>query len=167
MKIAIDVHYKEEIAKIVAVVFSDWHTEDADDFLIKYLEVSEAYVPGQFYKRELPCILEILKAVNLDEVDCIIIDGFVYLDDDGKKGLGAILYDELGGKIPVIGVAKSNFHQNTKNNRAVMRGESTKPLYITSEGVDLNEAARVITEMGGTFRMPTLLQQLDTKTKEL
>ncbi len=38
-----------------------------------------------------------------------VIDGYVWLDDQGKKGLGARLYDALDAQIPVIGVAKTLF----------------------------------------------------------
>lgn len=38
--------------------------------------------------------------------DCIIVDGFVHLEDD-KPGLGKHLYDALNGKVRVIGVAKN------------------------------------------------------------
>ena len=43
--------------------------------------------PGQFYKRELPCILELLKQVN-PLPNYIVIDGYVYLGGDEKPGLG-------------------------------------------------------------------------------
>ncbi len=166
MKIAIDVHYRQKNAKIVAVIFEDWADEVAKQFIVKYMDVAEEYVPGQFYKRELPCILEILKQVDLKRFDCVIVDGFVYLDDQLSPGLGAHLYHQLKEKIPVIGVAKSNFLKNKKCSVEVLRGESVRPLFVTAAGMDLSKAAKAIKGMHGEFRMPALLQQLDTQTKE-
>ena len=130
------------------------------------MKIAEEYVPGEFYKRELPCILEILEEVDLQKIDTIVVDGFVYLDDDLKPGLGAYVYKTLEEKIPVIGVAKSNFLKNKNCSVAVLRGESIKPLFVTAAGIDLSAAAMNIESMQGDFRMPTLLQQLDTQTKE-
>ena len=166
MKIAIDVHYRSENTKTVAVLFDKWTDSEAKQFLVKYSGEAEEYIPGEFYKRELPCLLSILEDVSYETIDCIIIDGFVYLDDQQKPGLGAYLYQKLEEKIPVIGVAKSNFLKNKKSSIELLRGESTKPLYVTAVGINLNEAAENIGNMDGNFRMPTLLQQLDTKTKE-
>ncbi len=166
MKVAIDVHYREETAKIVAVLFNEWADDKAEQFIIKYMIVTEEYIPGEFYKRELPCIVEILKELDLDAIDCIVVDGFVYLDDDFRLGLGGHLYENLTVKTPVIGVAKSNFLKNKNCSEELFRGESIKPLYITAAGIELPDAVKHIELMHGDFRMPTLLQQLDTKTKE-
>ena len=166
MKIAIDVHYRSEVTKTVAVLLDDRADSEAKQFLIKYSGEADAYVPGEFYRRDLPCLLNILKDVNPEAIDCVIIDGFVYLDDLQKPGLGAYLFQKLEEKIPVIGVAKSNFLKNKNSSFELLRGDSTKPLYVTAAGISLDEAAQNIAKMDGNFRMPTLLQQLDTKTKE-
>mgnify|MGYP001804818063 CR=1 FL=1 len=63
------------------------------------------YVPGQFYKRELPGIIEVLKYCTHEEITAIIVDGYVILDDHGKIGLGGHLYKALDRSIPIIGVA--------------------------------------------------------------
>lgn len=167
MKIAIDVHYRPETTKTVAVLFDNWTDGEAKQFLVKYTGEADAYVPGEFYKRELPCLLNILKGMDSEAIDCIVIDGFVYLDDQQKPGLGAYLFQELGKKIPIIGVAKSNFLKNENASFELLRGDSAKPLYVTTAGISLVEAAQNIASMHGNYRMPTLLQQLDTKTKEL
>ncbi|MEL6559058.1 MAG: endonuclease V [Bacteroidota bacterium] len=166
MKIAIDVHYRSETTKTVAVLFDDWVDSEAKQFLVKYTGKADDYVPGEFYRRELPCLLNVLKEVDVETIDCIIIDGFVYLGDQQEPGLGAYLFQKLEEKIPVIGVAKSNFLKNKKSSVELLRGDSTKPLYVTADGISLDEAAQNIAKMEGKFRMPTLLQQLDTKTKE-
>ncbi|MCJ8155622.1 hypothetical protein MKJ01_17835 [Chryseobacterium sp. SSA4.19] len=47
-----------------------------------------------------------MKKINLKVGDSIIVDGYVTLDNDGKLGLGGYLYDAMGQKVPVIGLAK-------------------------------------------------------------
>ncbi len=166
MIVAIDVHYRENRAKVVAALFHNWEASVAENHVITYVEDVEEYVPGAFYKRELPCILAVLAEVDLDQVNVIVLDGFVFLDDEGKPGLGGHLYEHLRHQVPIIGVAKTRFHQNTRHVAEVNRGDSTKPLFITAIGIDLANAADHIRNMTGSFRMPDILQVLDRKTKE-
>lgn len=168
MKIlAFDVHYRETTAKIVCAVFDDWNAAKANEYIVTYLEDVAEYEPGNFYKRELPCLWEVLKDLDLTKISHIIIDGFVYLDDAGKKGLGAHLYESLPLKVPIIGVAKSSFHNNIANVAAIKRGESNNPLFVTAIGMELAEAAEKIKNMAGSYRMPELLKEVDSKTKEI
>jgi deoxyribonuclease V len=76
-------------------------------YILKYLKHIEEYTSGEFYKRELPCILSLLGKNHFDNIEAIIVDGFVYLDDQNKLGLGGHLYERLPYKVPVIGVAKN------------------------------------------------------------
>ena len=57
---------------------------------------------------------------------------YEYLDDDKKYGLGGYLYEKLNKEIPIIGVAKTNFASIEKNKKPLFRGDSIKPLFITS-----------------------------------
>ncbi|WP_299211795.1 endonuclease V [uncultured Aquimarina sp.] len=166
MKLAFDVQYYETYAKSVCIVFQNWNDETPVEIIIKKVNDIAPYIPGEFYKRELPCIQTILKDTNLNDVELIIVDGYVYLNDDKKLGLGGYLYEKLNNSIPIIGVAKSSFHDNKKYVQEVIRGESIKPLYITAVGLDLDEAKNHIQMMHGEYRMPILLQILDSKTKE-
>jgi deoxyribonuclease V len=127
MILAIDVHYREEGAKIVCAVLHQWHNPAANHHLVKYLSAVHDYVPGEFYKRELPCLLEILKEIDLCNVAFIIVDGFVVLDNDGEPGLGTYLYNALEPKVPVIGVAKNSFHQHSALVVPICRGNSKHP----------------------------------------
>ena len=165
MIIAIDVHYRETYAKAVAIEFEDWQVENPTKINQVLLPEIAPYIPGQFYKRELPCIVEVLEQSNLSLVETIIIDGYVTLDDTKKPGLGRYLYEYLEKSIPVIGVAKTSFKDNKKFVREVFRGESKQPLFVTCVGMKLEEAAKRILEMSGEFRIPTLLKILDTETK--
>ena len=167
MKFAFDVAYNENnIAQVVAIGFDRWE-DDAPKVIYKEFVIGlQEYTPGEFYKRELPCIEKILTKLDPAAIELIIIDGFVVLDDSGKTGLGAHLYENLQRRIPVIGVAKTSFAGNLKNVREVFRGQSAKPLFVSSIGIDLEEAAVKIGSMHGSYRIPTLLKKLDQLTKK-
>ena len=166
MIVAIDVHYKADYAKAVSITFEDWEDEAPLKTDVAIIKEVAPYVPGQFYKRELPCIMEVLKCSESIKIDTIVIDGYVLLNDYGKLGLGGFLYDTLGEKVPIIGVGKTHFYSARKVVQEVLRGETTKPLYVTSLGVDPKIAAANIQKMKGIYRMPDLLRLLDQETKK-
>jgi exodeoxyribonuclease-5/deoxyribonuclease V len=169
MILAFDTYYYDNKAKTVCVAFEHW--EDSSPYKI-YDEIFEniaEYVPGEFYKRELPCILSLLSKIRqeVDNIELIIVDSFVYLDDEGKLGLGGHLHNALNCEIPIIGVAKTNFATIDNLKKPIVRGDSIKPLFVTSIGIDLEKASELIQNMHGEFRLPTLLKQMDTLTKEI
>ncbi|MEM7103248.1 MAG: endonuclease V [Bacteroidota bacterium] len=166
MILAIDVHYRENLAKTVSIAFEDWQDDQPSNIQVLDLPIADDYQPGEFYKRELPCIVEVLTLFDLSFCETIIIDGYVTLSNDGKRGLGAYVFDHLDGKIPVVGVAKKRFHNNDLYVAEVLRGSSANPLFISVAGMALNDAAEKVKTMHGEFRMPTLLKILDQKTKE-
>lgn len=166
MIIAFDTYYYDNKAKTVGVCFNKWDDDKPIEIYSEIIEGVAEYEPGLFYKRELPCILSLLKKISLDKIDLIIVDSYVILDDNGKLGLGGHLYEKLNKQIPIIGVAKSGFDSNKLNAKALLRGESKKPLYISAIGIELSLAFEYIKSMHGNYRMPTLLQIMDTKTKE-
>ena len=154
---AFDVHYlKDGRASAAAVLFPDYASPEPAEVYTQMVSQVEDYVPGAFYKRELPCILMLIK--NIREVlDEMLVDGYVML---GKRpGLGQYLYESFAGKIPVIGVAKSRFEGASA--AEVYRGRSKNPLYVTSVGMELREASERIRSMQGPYRVPTLLKQVD------
>ena len=165
MILALDVYYTEKGAKTVGIGFENWEDQSPSlTFTDQSSEIAE-YESGEFYKRELPCILRLLDQIDLTQLSCMVIDGYVILNDTGKLGLGGHLYETLEHKIPIIGVAKTRFAQNERKHREVLRGESQKPLWVTAMGMELDEAAQKIRNMHGEYRMPTLLKHLDTLTK--
>ena len=166
MILAFDTYYDTDKAKTVCLSFKDWTDESYSKIYSEIRYGIEEYASGEFYKRELPCIVSLLEQINLPDIDAIIIDGFVFLDDKEKLGLGGRLYEYLHGKIPVIGVAKTNFATINQNKQKVYRGNSKNPLYVTAIGVEKDEAAKHIESMSGAYRVPTLLKQLDRLTKE-
>ena len=82
MLLAIDVQYEDDSAVAAGVLFSSWMDEACDGkssppenrTVTKTVTGIAPYEPGNFYKRELPCILKLLDEVNLDEVTAIVID---------------------------------------------------------------------------------------------
>src|SRR6185369_8923571 len=119
----------------------------------------QQYEPGQFFRRELPCLLAVLKV--LPTADVILIDGYVWLGDGNKPGLGAHLYKSLSERTPVIGVAKTKF-KGADSAAEVLRGRSTRPLFITAAGMSQECAAAHIRSMQGLYRIPTLLKRVDS-----
>lgn len=98
---ALDVHYDEAAltGKAAAVLFASW--EDFEPYK-EYSVVRrgiEAYVPGEFFKRELPCLLKVLADIP-EPLDVIVVDGYVSLG--GRPGLGLHLWESLDRKVPVI-----------------------------------------------------------------
>jgi deoxyinosine 3'endonuclease (endonuclease V) len=165
MILAFDVYYTGDEARAVCLAFRHWTDTDAAQNWIEYISGISDYEPGAFYKRELPCILAILKTIDLSLVQAIVIDGYVVLDNNGKPGLGLHLYNALGSRIPIIGVAKTTYAGNDLNVAEVFRGKSERPLYVTAVGISLPDAAAHIQSMAGEYRMPTLLKQLDSLTR--
>jgi deoxyinosine 3'endonuclease (endonuclease V) len=166
LKAAVDVYYKGEKAKAVCILFEHWASKEVLDTYAAVIQPVAAYEPGAFYKRELPCILNVLQQIDLSLLDVVVVDGYVYLDDEKRKGLGAHLYEALQEKTPIIGVAKRRFHQNAAHVLPVYRGGSRHPLIVTSVGIEVSKAATAIQSMTGIYRMPDLLQYLDRKTRE-
>ena len=164
MKLAIDVYYfNENNTKAVGVCFQEWESPEPAEIFTNNLDNAEKYEPGNFYKRELPCIIKLLELINTENIDVIIIDGYVYLEDMSIPGLGLHLYNAIERKIPIIGVAKTYYHTNIAEK--ILRGKSKTPLYITSAGMEAGEAAGCIKNMYGDYRIPKLLQLLDRETK--
>jgi deoxyribonuclease V len=63
MILAVDVNYRESIAVSAGVLFQNWGDSDAVGELTVPISMVSEYVPGQFCRRELPCVLELLKRV--------------------------------------------------------------------------------------------------------
>lgn len=151
----VDVGYRGDRGPAVAscVVYEDWAAHESHEERVAVVQRVAPYVPGRFYRRELPCILRVLREVQ-SPIDVMVVDGHVWLDDRGAPGLGAHLFRALDEKIAVIGVAKNPFG-HFRGHRRVVRGRSRKPLFVTATGIDLDVAARSIRLMHGAHRVPT------------
>ena len=95
-----------------------------------------------------------------EPLEVIVVDGYVWLGDLARPGLGAHLFEALGGMVPVIGVAKTSF-AGAVLARKVRRGAASKPLHVTAVEMEPERAAECIRTMHGPYRMPTLLKRVD------
>ncbi len=155
---ALDVHYDDARSRATgaALLFEDWEAAAPTAEYIEEVEKVQPYVPGEFFRRELPCLLALLARIR-EPVDLLIIDGYVRLGD--RPGLGQILWERLSKEKAVIGVAKSRFEGAAAVE--VIRGDSKTPLFVTAVGIDPAEAASSIRRMHGPYRIPTLLKRVD------
>ncbi|MEE4353799.1 MAG: endonuclease V [Desulfatiglans sp.] len=157
--LAVDVQYNDEVGYATAAGVS-FGTVESDKVREEHVVVTEnpaRYVSGEFYRRELPCILRLLELFQV-QANTIIVDG--YVDLGPKPGMGRYLYNALEQDIPIIGVAK-NPHIAAKTAIPVLRGMSKKPLYVTAAGMDLDSACAFIIKMDGKHRIPTMLKRVD------
>ncbi|HJT27676.1 MAG TPA: endonuclease V [Pyrinomonadaceae bacterium] len=85
----LDVYYVDPRAAAACVVLSSWQASEPDECVLRPIDQVMPYEPGAFYRRELPCLEEVLKALrHVPEI--LVVDGYVWLGQ-GKKGLSAYL----------------------------------------------------------------------------
>lgn len=159
MILAVDVHYLDTGAVVAGVLFDHWARCEGNHEVTARIRSVEPYQPGQFYKRELPCILAILEKLPLQPTT-IVVDGYVYLGSEKRPGLGYHLFEALDAAVAVIGVAKNRF-EGTLDEAELIRGNSQRPLYVTAVGIDQTQAKQRIATMCGRHRIPTLLKRVD------
>jgi deoxyribonuclease V len=161
--VAVDVHYLDDgRARSAMVAAHDPRFSAITCTRTAIVPVDAPYESGAFYLRELPPLLAVIPAA--DELRLVVVDGYVDLDPDGRPGLGAHVHAEFG--VPVIGVAKTAFRTAAHAAR-VFRGRSSRPLYVTAAGVTIADAARLVGEMAGQFRMPDALKLADRLARAL
>jgi deoxyribonuclease V len=154
----VDVDYRDQEAVAACVLFADWGAGESAAEWVEHLPRAAPYEPGRFYLRELPCLLTVLRRAPLP-LQAVVIDSYVWLGE-GEPGLGAHLYQALGGAVAVIGVAKTRY-RGAAFAVPVLRGGSQAPLYITAAGLPKEEAAGWVRGMHGAHRIPTLLRRVD------
>jgi len=155
----LDVDYRDAGAVAACLTFEDWLAGEPLAELTEWIAEVAPYVSGQFYRRELPCLLQVLARLeSLPEV--VIIDGYVWLGDESKPGLGAHLHEALDRNVPIIGVAKTHL-RGAGPIKPIRRGKSELPLFVSATGIALDEAVDRIQAMHGAFRLPTLLKSVD------
>src|SRR5262249_48773023 len=104
----VDVDYREAGAVAACIAFPNWEDERAVEEAVIAIDDVQPYQPGEFFRRELPCLLAVLQAIRA-RPDIVIVDGYVWLGEEGEPGLGAYLHEALGKQTGVIGVAKTRF----------------------------------------------------------
>ena len=155
---AVDVHYlRTGGARAAAVLAAD--AVFAHVLAERTAVIPEVlpYQPGEFYRRELPPLRAVLAGVS--GLGLLVVDGYADLDPGGRPGLGAHAHAEFG--VPVIGVAKSRFRTAT-HAVPVVRGSSTRPLFVTAAGMPAADAADLVRRMAGRYRLPDALRRADT-----
>jgi deoxyribonuclease V len=154
---AVDVHYPDGGgARAALVIASDRRFATIVDERTVWIDDVAAYRPGNFFARELPCIRAVLAGTG--RFDLLVVDGYVDLDPDGRPGLGAHLRAEF--PVPIVGVAKTAFRAAT-HAAEVRRGAATRPLYVTAAGMPIADAAALVADMDGPYRMPSALHRVD------
>ena len=154
---AVDVQYRDDrTATAAGVTYADQRFSVLTDCHVVEMRDVAVYVPGSFFQRELPAIRAVLAAAGMPIL--LIVDGYVDLDPDGRPGLGMHVHEAFG--IPIIGVAKNPFRAAT-HAIAIRRGEAVKPLYVTSVGINRTDAADMVANMAGKYRMPDALRKVD------
>lgn len=174
MIVAFDTYYYGGFSYTVAGVFETWASESVKYYVCSRREGIDAeYVPGELYKRELPCIMQCLEKIKVDDITSIIVDGFAWVvDDNGEKvpGLGKRLQDAIVKRfnhhVSIIGVAKNPYRGKIPGCRPITRGKSEKPLLITcTEDYFTEHYAQEVKLMFGENRIPDILKAIDTKTR--
>lgn len=162
--IAVDVHYPAAggaVAALVAAADPRFATVVAEH-VVRLPEVGP-YQPGNFAGRELPAVRAVLAEYgDIDHVELLVVDGYVDLDPAGRPGLGARAHAEF--RVPVIGVAKTPFRGAT-HAIEVCRGAAVRPLHVTAAGIDPAEAAELVREMAGPYRLPDALRRVDALSR--
>ena len=73
MKLILEVGYYDNVANAIGLLIRN----NQEQLIIqKEILNPEPYVPGEFYKRELPCILEVIKETPIDrgcKINCVKI----------------------------------------------------------------------------------------------
>ena len=130
---AVDVQYDDGGGATVALVvcLDRSFATVASEHVVDVVRTAP-YEPGALFRRELPCITEVLSVAP--PLELLVVDGYATLDPQGRPGLGARAAAAFG--IPVIGVAKTPFRAAT-------------------------HAAQVVSAMAGAHRIPTALARVD------
>lgn len=180
MILLLDVHYDEvnNSAHIAGIITDDW----ISDKIISIYEIDKngidcAYIPGQFYKREMPCLIELwnsLSEYDKSNIDTIIVDGF-YDIWNGSKGLGHHFKDWLtanGYNKEVVGIAKNPCRETNKFTLPVYRTEESKTskcrsaLWVNGSKMENDYQSKVLS-MHGKYRIPTLIKAVDKLSRKI
>ena len=160
---AVDVQYLAGgEARAALVAAQDRRFSVVESSRVAMTAVGAPYRPGELYLRELPPLRAVIPAWS--SLALIVVDGYVDLDPEGRPGLGAHVHAEFG--VPVVGVAKTAFRTAT-HAAHVLRGGSSRPLYVTAAGLAVADAAQLVREMHGRFRVPDALKRADRLARGL
>ena len=170
MLLALDSYYKDDICNTSLIVFNKEESKTIYADTI-YTKVTSEYIPGEFYKRELPGIKKILKKFIKEQpelwsqIHAVIVDSYITLKVGDKEwdGLGAYVnkfLDKIKQHKIIYGVAKSKFGECDEISCKVYRGKSKNPLYVQTTAAPI-VAGHTICYMHGKYRIPTMLKEVD------
>lgn len=175
-----DVFYNENenAAHIGAITIEDWtSTTIAKQWEIDKKGIDCEYIPGQFYKREMPCLIELWNTISDEDkknIDTIIVDGF-YDIWDGRPGLGHHFHDWLidnGYDVEVVGIAKNPCRETNEFTLPVYRTEASKTskwrnaLWVNGSNMEHNYQEKVL-KMDGKYRIPTMIKHVDKLSRKI
>src|SRR5262249_22254650 len=86
----VDVDYRGEGAVAACMLLNDWSDAEAAGEHVARIGRVEAYVPGQFYRRELPCLLAVLGTLAA-RAGGVVRGGCVLLAAGQAGGRGALV----------------------------------------------------------------------------
>jgi deoxyribonuclease V len=158
----VDVAYGQGKLAAAALAFPSWEAAEPAEEVFWLGEETAPYVPGQLAARELPALLAVLAKLP-QTPQLVLVDGYVFLDAQGRLGLGGRLFQALRGQVPVVGVAKKPFAGAPAV--PLFRGKSKNPLWVSAAGVEPLWAAERVACMHGPFRLPTLLRWVDRSAR--
>ena len=153
----VDVDCENTRAVAAGIAFRGWLDDSVVAERVVSLSGIQPYQSGQFFIRELSCLLAVLRF--LPPVQIVLIDGYVWLEQN-RPGLGAYLYESFDSRVSVIGVAKTRY-LGAECVQEVVRGKSRQPLYVSAVGLSVPRAAEHVYSMHGPYRIPTLLKRVD------
>jgi deoxyribonuclease V len=158
----LDVDYRGTGARAACVVLKSWTDQTPSATFTADVEGVHSYEPGNFYLRELPCLMSVLGLLP-EMPETLVVDGYVWLGPERRPGLGAHLHEAVGGLGSVVGIAKTKFGGLSDSDLValVYRGQSKNPLFITSVGMDLDGAAEAVRGMHGEHRIPEIVRMTD------
>ena len=164
MLAALDVAYQDQFAAVGMVLFKSWDASAPSSVSMVPCRTPAAYTPGAFYRRELPCLLQAFESRGA-ACTHVLVDGYVHLQEPRRKGLGYHLYEHLAGRVMVIGVAKSPLAV-ARDFVPVLRGRSSRPLFVSAIGMDRFRAAAFVRTMAGEHRIPAMIKLADCAARQ-
>lgn len=156
--VVVDVSYANDRARVGLVLSPKGHFRDELELVSVDANYTSEYIPGDFAQRELDPLLTALDHISL-RPRVVFVDAFVTLDPVGRPGLGAHLH--TAGYPSVVGVAKNPFRTAVHAIRIKRGRTATRPLWITSAGVEALDAAAFVTGMPGQYRLPDAMRLAD------
>jgi deoxyribonuclease V len=163
MLAALDADYRDNCAQFACICFADWQSAEVLETHCVVLDGIEPYQPGAFFKRELPGLLKVLAEVKVS-LEAVLVDAYVWLAPN-SGGLGWHLYEALEHQVPVIGVAKTRYRPAEAVAIPLYRRGSQNPLWITTAGLDVEDAVMMVSSMHGDYRIPTMLKLADSRCR--